>query len=63
MHSLLGITGFQSKTNITSEIGLRKGLNKVSENSLVQGARPDTLIRVGGDENSWDRLARLDQNS
>jgi hypothetical protein len=60
MHSFLGITRFQSKTNITSEIGLRKGLNEVSENPVVQRGRPDTIIRVGGDKDSWDRLARLD---
>jgi hypothetical protein len=60
MHSFLAITRFQSKTNITSEIGLRKGLNEVSENPVVQRGRPDTIIRVGGDKDSWDRLARLD---
>src|SRR6476619_3787841 len=61
MHSFLGITRFQSKTNMTSEIGLRKGLNEVSENSFAQGAYPDMIIRVGGDEDSWDHLARLDE--
>jgi hypothetical protein len=45
---------------VTSEISLRIGLSEVSENSLVQGARPDTIIRVGGDEDSWDRLAPVD---
>ena len=47
--SFLAIARFQSKTNITSEIGLRKGLNEVSENPFVQHARPDMIIRVRGD--------------
>jgi hypothetical protein len=61
MHSFLRITRFQSKTNITSKIGLRKGLNEVSENSFIQGARPDTIIRVGSDEDCWDSATLLDQ--
>ena len=57
------LAGLESRTKAPLEMVVVHGLAEVTNDSILQGAAPSSLIRVCGDENRRDRVPRIDEVS
>jgi hypothetical protein len=53
----------ESRTKTPHEMLLINGLAKVTNNPIVQSARPDVVVRVGRHEDGRNRMPHIDEAS
>ena len=55
------LPGFESRTKAPFEMVVIHRLGEVTDDPILQGAVPDDLIRVCGNEDRRNRVARIDE--
>ena len=57
------LSGLESRTKAAFQMFIIHGFAEVTNHSILQGAVSSHLIRIGGDENGRDHVARIDEMS
>ena len=57
------LSGLESRTKAAFQMLIIHGFAEVTNHSILQGAVPSDVIRIGSDENRRDHVARIDEMS